>query len=77
MPKLHPIAIIMLAVLAWGIFHAIGAYRFHSYRPLMVIGCSLAFLGFWLLMLRSRSRRLAREQAERDRDDTAPHVPPA
>ncbi|MFM7592222.1 MAG: hypothetical protein ACKO85_10550 [Isosphaeraceae bacterium] len=62
MPKIHPIAIIMLAVLVWGIFHAIGAYTFNwnIYRPLMVLGCSLGFLGFWALMLRNRKRRLAR-----------------
>lgn len=62
MPKIHPIAIIMLAVLVWGIFHAIGAYTFNwnIYRPLMVLGCSLGFLGFWALMLHSRKRRLAR-----------------
>lgn len=64
MSKIHPIAIIMLAVLAWGVFHAIGAYRFNWNigRPLMVLGCSLAFLGFWLLMLQSRKRRLQRRQ---------------
>ena len=65
MRKLHPIALIMLAVLAWGIFHAIGAYTFNwnIYRPMMVIGCSLVFLGFWLVMLQSRKRRLQRRKA--------------
>lgn len=64
MSRFHPIAIIMLAVLAWGIFHAIGAYTFNwnIYRPLIVIGCSLVFLGFWLAMLRGRRRRLARQR---------------
>jgi protein-S-isoprenylcysteine O-methyltransferase Ste14 len=65
MRKLHPIALIMLAVLAWGVFHAIGAYTFNwnIYRPMMVIGCSLAFLGFWLVMLQNRKRRLERRKA--------------
>ncbi|MBL9125240.1 MAG: hypothetical protein JNG90_16505 [Planctomycetaceae bacterium] len=67
MSKFHPIALIMAAVLAWGIFHAIGAYTFNwnIYRPLMVLGCSLGFLGFWLLMLESRKRRLARRDASK------------
>ena len=52
----------MLAVLVWGIFHAIGAYtlNWNIYRPLMVLGCSLGFLGFWALMLHNRKRRIAR-----------------
>lgn len=69
MKKRHAIAIIMLAVLAWGVFHAIGAFTFKTQdrswqlaRPLMVLGCSLAFLGFWLLMLANRRRRLQRQQ---------------
>jgi hypothetical protein len=33
----------------------------------MVVGCSLAFLGFWLLMLHSRKRRLQRQNQFRER----------
>jgi len=73
MKKIHPIAIIMLAVLAWGVFHAVGAFGYQEAtfnwrvaRPLVVIGCSLGFLGFWLLMLQSRRRRLEREKSRHD-----------
>jgi hypothetical protein len=54
--------VIMVSVLGWGIFHAIGAYLFnhHPGRALMVLACVSAFLGFWGLMLWSRQRRLSR-----------------
>jgi hypothetical protein len=58
---------IAVAVAAWGVFHAIGAYRFNHNlaRPVMVLGCVAAYLGFWGLMLRSRRARLARQQRNR------------
>jgi hypothetical protein len=60
------VVLIMLAVTAWGTFLAVGAYRLnHSpWRPLMVMACVLGFLGFWGLMLWSRSARIAREQKD-------------
>ena len=33
-------------------------------KPVIVITCMLLFLGVWALALRSRERRLAREQAD-------------
>ncbi|HVU88305.1 MAG TPA: hypothetical protein VHD36_13375 [Pirellulales bacterium] len=59
--------LIAVAVAAWGVFHAVGAYQLnHNWaRPLMVLGCVAAYLGFWGLMLRSRRARLAREQKDR------------
>lgn len=67
------IVLIILGVLAWGVFHAVGAYRLNHdvRRPLVVLGCTLAFLGFWLVMLRSRNRRLEAEQAEAAGDEAA------
>jgi protein-S-isoprenylcysteine O-methyltransferase Ste14 len=61
------IVLIFLGVLAWGVFHAVGAYRLNHNvaRPLVVLGCTLAFLGFWLIMLRSRSRRIDRDDGPR------------
>jgi protein-S-isoprenylcysteine O-methyltransferase Ste14 len=61
-------AVIMVSLMGWGIFHAVGAYRFnhHPGRALMVLACVTAFLGFWGLMLWSRRKRLAR-QANRAR----------
>jgi len=60
----NPILWIMLAVVTWGVFHAVGAYRFNHnpWRGVMVVGCSLAFLGFWWLMLASRRSRLERSR---------------
>ncbi len=58
------IALIMLAVLAWGVFLAVGAYQLNHnpWRPLMVMACVLGFLGFWGLMLASRTARMTRER---------------
>lgn len=55
----HVLYLIMAAVLVWGVFHAIGAYllNYNPWRPAMVILSTLAFLGFWLWLLRGSSRR--------------------
>ncbi len=46
--------------MVWGLFHAIGAWTFNhdARRPLVVIACVAAFLGFWLALLAARRRRL-------------------
>lgn len=73
----NAIAIIMLGVLAWGLFHAVGAYwnfstNSNPWRFVVVLGFVLAFLLFWLTMLAARNRRLARRDAQRmDRNDAA------
>jgi len=53
------VRLIMGAVLVWGVFLAVGAYRFNHNpaRPAMVMACVLGFLGFWGLLLRTRRRR--------------------
>jgi len=58
--------LIMVGVAAWGLFHAVGAYLYnHDMRRFFfVIGCVVAFLGFWGVMLASRKRRLDREAAD-------------
>jgi CHASE2 domain-containing sensor protein len=50
----------MLALVAWGVVQAIGSWLFNHdpRRPLLVLACVGGFLGFWLLMLSSRRRRL-------------------
>jgi hypothetical protein len=55
---------IMLAIVGWGAVHAVGAWRFNhdARRPLVVLGCVLAFLGFWSLMLAARRRRIEGRQ---------------
>jgi hypothetical protein len=61
------LALIMVAVVAWGIFHAVGAYRFNHnpMRAVMVLGCVTFYLGFWGLMLAARRARLARQARDR------------
>lgn len=64
--------LIALALIAWGLFLAIGAYlnygNYDPWRFVVVLGCVLGFLAFWGVMLRSRRRRLNRRGK---RDDAA------
>jgi len=62
--------LIMGSVLAWGIFHAAGAYfnfrpNQNPWRAVMVLVCVVGFLGFWLLMLSVRAARIARRSKDR------------
>jgi hypothetical protein len=54
--------LLIVAVLAWGIYHAVGAYRLNHnpYRALVVMLCVGGYLGFWILLLRRRQSRLER-----------------
>lgn len=56
------LAWLMAALVVWALFHAVGAWTLNHdpRRPLIVIACMAAFLGFWLAMLSARRRRLAR-----------------
>lgn len=49
----------MVGIVVWGLFHAFGAWTFNhdARRPLVVLGCVAAFLGFWLAMLATLRRR--------------------
>ena len=49
---------IMVAIVVWGGILAAGAWTLNHdvRRPIMVMGCVLAFLGFWLAMLRTLRR---------------------
>jgi len=64
---------IMMALVVWGIFHAVGAWTLNhdARRPVVVILCMAAFLGFWLAMLAARRRRLAHQAV--DSQPAAPH----
>ena len=55
---------IMIAVLVWGSILAAGSWTLNHdpRRPVVVIGCVLAFLGFWKAMLASRRRRIERSE---------------
>ena len=52
---------VVLGVLAWGLFHAVGAWRFNNnpLRAVVVLACVLGFLGFLMMMLAVRQRRLS------------------
>ena len=58
----------MAAIVAWGLFHAVGAWMLNhdARRPLIVIACVAAFLGFWLSLLAARTRRLDRQALTQD-----------
>jgi hypothetical protein len=59
---------IMVAVLVWGGYLAVGAVRapgnHATWRGLIILGCTLAFLGFWFAALSLRQQRLNREASE-------------
>ena len=62
---------ITLAVLIWGLIHAIGAYVFneggwHVLKAVIIYAFVVAFLIFWTAVLSLRTRRL------RQRDDSKP-----
>jgi hypothetical protein len=64
------LAWLMAALVIWALFHAVGAWTLNHdpRRPLIVIACMAAFLGFWLTMLSVRRRRLARAGREAGRE---------
>ena len=66
-PVRWAIVLIVLAVAAWGVFHAVGAYQLNHnpWRAVMVVGCVAAYLGFWGAMLAARRARLARQTKNR------------
>ena len=53
--------ILMIGVLVWGSFHAIGVTIYSPEldwrKPTLVYGCVIVFLGFWNLMIWIRNRR--------------------
>jgi ABC-type antimicrobial peptide transport system permease subunit len=57
--RVRAIALIVVGLLAWGVFHAIGAYRMNDnpWRALVVLGFSLSFIVFWMALLAWRAGR--------------------
>jgi len=53
---------IMAAIVVWGFFHAVGAWRLNHdvRRVFVVLGCVAAFLGFWGALLVNKMRSLGR-----------------
>jgi len=60
---------IMAAVFVWGAILAAGSWTFNHdvRRPIVVLACVLAFLGFWNAMLAGRRRRMARADVPKAR----------
>ncbi len=58
----------MIGIVAWGAIHAVGAWTLNhdARRPIVVLACVAAFIGFWLAMLSSRRRRLSRAMNHRE-----------
>jgi hypothetical protein len=60
------IGLLLAAIVLWGIWLAVGAYisaepnHFDRRRGLIVLACTLAFVGFWGALLWGRARRLRR-----------------
>ena len=59
-----PITWIIVALLLWGCYLAIGSYSYgrtlQYQRGLIVFGTSVLFVSFWLVMLAVRKRRVER-----------------
>lgn len=55
---------VVAGIVVWGIFHALGAWRLNQnpLRPVVVLACVAAFLGFWMTMLAVRQRRLSQRR---------------
>ncbi len=53
------LAAVMLGLVAWGAYLAIGSYLYNlnPWRPVVVMGCVLAFIAWWGLLLAMRQRR--------------------
>lgn len=79
MPERRWLLVIMLALAAWGAFHAFGAY--YQYRPagvphnpwraVVVLACSGGFLAFWGLLLAQRRARVSRNASRAARPPDA------
>ncbi len=56
------IVLLLAALAAWGLYHAVGAFLFNRdvRRGLVVLACMAAFLGWWVLLLAHRKRKLRR-----------------
>jgi ABC-type transport system involved in Fe-S cluster assembly fused permease/ATPase subunit len=59
---------IMAGILVWGLVHALGAWTLNhdARRPVVVLACVAAFLGFWIAVLANRRRRLSKADGDRD-----------
>jgi predicted permease len=58
-PSRRWIVLLVVALAAWGLYHAIGAFLFNKdvRRGLVVLACMALFLAFWLSLLMLRKKR--------------------
>lgn len=78
MSKKQAVWLIVVGVIGWGLFLAIGSARGgvdpaggsflkpDVRRGLMIMACVAGFLGFWAAMLAARKRRLGSDAERRD-----------
>ena len=63
--KNRPIRWLMLALMVWGVYLAVGTSRFARdfsdsvWKGAIVLGCVVAFLGLWILVLEKKRRQSA------------------
>jgi hypothetical protein len=72
---------LVAALAVWGLYLAVGAFRFNHdvWRGVVVFGCMAAFLGFWLVMMklrRNREPRIHGDLGPEGRKEIAPAVRP-
>ncbi|MEX2142105.1 MAG: hypothetical protein WD894_22755 [Pirellulales bacterium] len=62
-PSRRWIVLLVAALAAWGLYHAVGAFLFNKdvRRGLVVFACMALFLAFWLLLLMVRKKRRERD----------------
>jgi predicted permease len=58
-PSRRWIVLLVAALTAWGLYHAVGAFLFNKdvRRGLVVFACMALFLAFWLSLLKLRKSR--------------------
>jgi hypothetical protein len=63
-PGRRLIVLLAAALATWGLYQAVGAFLFNHdvRRGLVVFACMAAFLGWWLLLVRHRTKKKS-EQA--------------
>ena len=85
--NIRPIRWLMLALMVWGVYLALGTSRFARdfsdsvWKGAIVLGCVVAFLGLWTAVLANKRRHLASdrvdesEQSEHGREHPPWNVP--
>jgi hypothetical protein len=69
-PSRRLIVLLAAALAAWGLYLSIGAFLFNHdvRRGLIVFVCMTAFLGWWLLLVRYRTKRNSEQSRPADAD---------